>query len=269
MPKRLPLLTILIVLALPVCLSAQDSDTPLGDIARAFRRNKDEKKAPGHAVIDNENLDQLVADLQSHRFTTSLLFSFDNVAKDFKVSSPDVTCSLSFSAKTSTLLTDPYTPRELPGDELAKLDGPATIQGGSLEVSVFNGSAWDIKEITVGFTVVRAPSLPYGPQLLKPAAERTVETLEKRSDRTVILHLKGTASPQSTTVFTEDLPQELSPEQEWHWAIVSAKGIPPKVTPEALGATPASPVVAPPADKPGSPADNPDPSSPAVQPELR
>ena len=230
------MLVVLIALALPVCLSAQDSDAPLGDIARAFRRDKDqkEKKTREPKVIDNENLDQLMAEIQNHRFSTSLLFSFDNVAKDFKVSSPDVTCNLSFSAKTSTLLSDPYTPRELPAEELAKLDGPATIQGSSLEVSVYNGSGWNIKEITVGLTVVRPSPASYGPQLLQPAAERTVETLEKRSDRTLILHLKGTATPLTTTVFSEDLPQAPSPDQEWHWAIVSAKGIPPKPVPQEL-----------------------------------
>ncbi len=252
MRKRLPLLAVVIALALPVCLSAQDSDTPLGDIARAFRRNKEdkEKKNREPRVIDNENLDRLMADIQSHRFSTSLLFSFDNAAKDFRVSSPDVTCNLSFSAKTSTLLSDPYTPRELPGEELAKLDGPAAIQGTSLEVSVYNGSAWNIKEITVGLTVIRSSPAPYGPALLKPAAERTVETFEKRSDRTLILHLKGTATPLTTTVFTEDLPQELPPDQEWHWAIVSAKGIPPNATPEDLQGNSASPPLAPTVDTP-------------------
>lgn len=258
MCKRVPLLSVFVLLVLPVFLPAQDSEAPLGDVARAYRQNKEEKRAPERKVIDNENLDQLMTEIQTHRFSTSLLFSFDNVAKDFRVSSPDVTCNLSFSAKTSTLLTDPYTPRELPGDELAKLDGPATIQGSSLEVSVFNGSGWDIKEITVSLTVVRPPPTPYGPLLLKPAAQRTVETLEKRSDRTLLLHLKGSATPLTTTVFTEDLQQELQPDQEWHWAIVSAKGVPPKLAPQDLPGASAPPEI-----------DHPAPAVPTEQTDLR
>jgi len=224
----------ILVLALPACFAADDTDTPLGDIARAFRREKKEdkdKNAPQHNVIDNENLDQLMNELQSKKFnSTSLLFSFDGVGKSFKVSAPDVTCNLSFNAKATSLLSDPFMPREVPGGELAKLDGPAVLEGSTLQVSVYNGSAWNIKELIVGVTMLRAPvSTPYGPAM-KPAVESVVELSEKRPDQTVIYHLRGTAAPQSTTVFTADLAAEPSPDQEWHWAIVGAKGVPAEPT---------------------------------------
>jgi hypothetical protein len=219
-----------LVLAVPVCLAADDGEMPLGDVARAFRRDKDDKdkKTSNHNVIDNENLDQLMNELQSKKFnSTSLLFSINGGGKSFKVSAPDVTCNLSFNANAAPLLSDPFMPREVPGSELAKVDGPAIIDGNTLQVSVYNGSEWNIKELIVGLTMVRTHvSSPYGPPSLKPAAERTVEISEKRPDQTVIYHLRGTAAPQSTTVFTADLTTEPGPEQEWHWAIVGAKGVP-------------------------------------------
>ncbi|MBV8052192.1 MAG: hypothetical protein JOZ80_13430, partial [Acidobacteriaceae bacterium] len=40
-------------------------------------------------------------------------------------------------------------------------------------------------------------------------------------------HLKGTAAPLATTIFRDTLGASLASDQEWHWAIVSAKGVPP------------------------------------------
>src|SRR5882757_3113553 len=143
----------LLTLAIPVCLAADDNDIPLGDVARALRREKEEKdkKTPERNIIDNENLDQLMNELQSKRFnSTSLLFSLDGQGKNFKVSAPDVSCSLLFNAKATSLLTDPFMPRTVPSTEIAKLDGPAVIQGNTLQVSVYNGSEWNIKELIVG-----------------------------------------------------------------------------------------------------------------------
>ena len=55
---------------------------------------------------------------------------------------------------------------------------------------------------------------------------------EKRSDLTLLLHLKGSTAPFATTVYREKLDASLlgvnlDEGQEWHWAIVEAKGIPP------------------------------------------
>ena len=45
----------------------------------------------------------------------------------------------------------------MPRSELAKLDGPATIDGDSLQVSVRNGTLWDLREIVIGLTIVKRP----------------------------------------------------------------------------------------------------------------
>ncbi len=160
-----------------------------------------------------------------------LLFSIDGAGagKKFQVSSPDVTCDLSFSASATSLLSDPYAPQDLPEGELAKLDGPATISGDTLQVSVHNGTTWNIKEITVGVTLLRgseANTRRRGTARLIPAAETTTLLSEKQPDSTVLYHLKGSAAPSSTTVFHETLGTKLGQDQEWHWAIVQAKGIP-------------------------------------------
>lgn len=217
----------LLTLALPICLDAQDEPS-LGDVARALRREKEDKKAPDRNVIDNENIDQLMNELQSKKFnSTSLLFSMENGGKNFRVSAPDVSCNLSFSGKATSLLTDPYITRPIPGTEIAKLDGPAVIQGNTLQISFFNGSDWNVRELIIGVTMLRTPPpTTYGPAVLKPASESVVELTQKRPDQTVIYHLRGNAAPQTTTVFTADLTTEPGPEQEWHWAIVGATGVP-------------------------------------------
>ena len=77
--------------------------------------------------------------VQSRRAASSTLrYSMDGAgeAKNFQVSAPDVTCSLSFSANAKALLSTQYAQFDLPPTDLAKLDGPATIDGDSLQVSV-------------------------------------------------------------------------------------------------------------------------------------
>jgi hypothetical protein len=182
-------------------------------------------------VIDNDNLTQVMNQVEGQRLNGRMLFSFDGVGKSFQVSSPDVTCSLSFSAQATALLSDSYVAQNLPAGELAKLEGPATIDGDSLQISVFNGTGWNLKEITVGLTVLRgreAKTAYFGPAKLVPAAATSVVPAEKPSDVTVLYHLKGAAAPLTTTVFRETLGTVLAPDQDWHWAIVEAKGIPPK-----------------------------------------
>jgi len=221
----------LFALALPVCLVGQEPSEPsLGDLARQLRREKEEKekKTAERGVIDNENLKQMLNELQSKRFnSTTLLFSLDKGGQNFKVSAPDVSCSLSFSGKATALLTDPFVTRSVPSTEIAKLDGPAVIQGNRLQVSFFNGSDWNIKELVVGLTLLRTPTPKmYGPALLRPAADSVVELAQKRPDQTVIYHLRGNAAPQTTTIFTAELANEFDSEEDWHWAIVGAKGVP-------------------------------------------
>ncbi len=224
----LPCLITLLGIFLPVCGVAQsDSGEPsLGDLARLFRKGK---TAPEHTVIDNDNLHQIMDEVQNRKLNGSLLFSIDGAAKKFQVASPDVTCDLSFSADATSLLSDAYAPQELPATELAKLDGPATITGDTLQVSVHNGTTWNIKEITVGLTILRSPeanSARRGSARLMAAAETTTLLSEKHPDSTVLYHLKGLAAPSSTTVFHESLGIAPGQDQEWRWAIVQAKGVP-------------------------------------------
>jgi hypothetical protein len=224
-------------LTLPVRLMAQsdNSDISLGDLARSLRKSKalPAHATVDHAVIDNDNLTQVMNQVEGQRLNGRMQFSFDGLGKNFQVSSPDVTCSLSFNAQATALLSDPYVSRDLPAAELAKLEGPATIDGDRLQVSVFNGTGWNLKEITVGLTILRSGDTKtayYGSARLIPASAegRVPVPAEKRSDITVLYHLKGAAAPLTTTVFRETLGTALAPDQDWHWAIIEAKGIPPK-----------------------------------------
>jgi hypothetical protein len=227
------LLSGLFLLTLPLQLCAQEEETPLGDVARSLRK----KPQSSEAVIDNDNISKLMEDAESHHASgSSMVFSFDSGGKNFKVSSPDVTCSLSFTAKTSSLLTDPLQVDELPRGELAKLEGPATIDGDLLQVAIHNGTAWDLREVMIGLTIIRHPETSvgsyYGPARIVPAVAGSSSPLlqdssQKQPDVTLLLKVKGSAAPTATAVFRTSLNFALFPDQEWHWAIVKAKGIPP------------------------------------------
>ena len=221
-------------LLLPLGASAQSDDAPipLGDLARSLRKSKaPEPAAP--TVIDNDNLTQVMQQVETKRLDGSPLFSIDSAGKDFKMSSPDGTCSLSFNANSTALLSVPYVAQDMPANEIAKLDGPATIDGNSLQVAVYNGSAWNVKEITVGLTIVHhddPAASQFGPAKLVEASTGITDPApqaEKHSDITVLYHLKGSAAPSATIVFRSALDTALGPDQDWHWAIVQAKGVPP------------------------------------------
>lgn len=215
----------------------EGNDTPLGDVARSFRK----KPAGPDVVIDNDNFSKVVEDAESHRTNgTTMIFSLDPGARNFHVSSPDVSCSLSFTAKASSLLSDPAMLDELPRSELGKLDGPATIDGDSLQVSIHNGTSWDLREVVIGLTILRRPegadAGAYGAARMVPAAAgpATPEPLQRQPDVTVLLRVKGSAAPAATALFRTQLNFALFPDQEWHWAIVRAKGVPPQTPPEEL-----------------------------------
>jgi hypothetical protein len=227
----LPLSVILLGVLIPLRGMAQSdgAEPSLGDLARSLRKGK---PVAEHAVIDNDNLHQVMDEVQNRKLNGSLLFSLDGIAKKFQVSSPDVTCDLSFSASATSLLSDAYAPQDLPEGELAKLDGPASISGDTLQIAVHNGTSWSVKEITVGLTILRS-SEARGSARLIPAAETTNLLPEKHSDVTVLYRLKGSAPPSTTTVFHETLGTALNRDQDWHWAIVQAKGVPPQQKPIA------------------------------------
>ncbi len=209
-------------------VAQSDGDMPLGDLARLVRK----KKAPAaDTIIDNDNLSKVMDDVQTNRLKGQPVFSIDNAGKNFHITSPDGTCSLSFDANATALISNPYVPEDLPQSELLKLDGPASIDGNTLQLSMYNGTKWNVKGITVGVTIVRrqAPTASiYGSAKLIPAADESSSAAEKRSDLTLLYHLKGSAAPFTTTVFREALGVQLDPDQEWHWAIIQAVGILPK-----------------------------------------
>ncbi|MGB7598823.1 MAG: hypothetical protein WBM24_00845 [Candidatus Sulfotelmatobacter sp.] len=230
------LLAALFALASPQWASAQGdaNDAPLGDVARSFRK----KSAPSELVIDNDNFSTVVEEAERRRAAgTTMVFSLDPGEKNFHVSSPDVSCSLSFTAKTSALLADPVALDELPRNELAKLDGPATIDGDSLQVTMHNGSSWELREVVIGLTILRHPefvdaSVSYGKVRIVSAAAGVStpsrqDSSQKQPDVTVLLRVKGSAAPAATALFRTQLNFALFPDQEWHWAIVRAKGVPP------------------------------------------
>jgi hypothetical protein len=127
---------------------------------------------------------------------------------------------------------------EMPRGELAKLDGPATIDGDSLQVSMHNGTAWELREVVIGLTIVKRPepsetASNFGQARIVPAAagsfpQQTQDSFQKQPDVTLLLRVKGSAAPSTTATFRTPLNFALFPDQEWHWAIVKAKGIPPQ-----------------------------------------
>jgi hypothetical protein len=221
----------LLAMMLPVCAAAQaDNAVSLGDLARSLRQRKTPIQPAAPDVIDNDNLLQVIDDVEHFRLAGKPVLSFDGAGKSFQMSSPDGTCSLSFNANATALVSTPYVSQDLPQSELAKLDGPANIHGDTLEVSVYNASPWNLREITVGLTLVRRPDTSAanddGAKLL-PAVAAVTLPAEKRPDLTLLLHLKGSTAPFATTVYQGKLDATPDEGQEWHWAIIEAKGIPP------------------------------------------
>ncbi|MGB7586119.1 MAG: hypothetical protein WBM11_14845 [Terriglobales bacterium] len=212
-----------------VCSLAQSDDAvSLGDLARAVRRSKAPVAAP--LVIDNDNLAQVMDEVETHRLSLEPQAPKKTRGPEFALSSPDGDCSLSFTAATASSSDPPFVSEDLPPAELAKLEGPATIEGDSLEVSMYNGSSWKLTEVTVGLTLVRRPveeGIYFGSARLLPAAAAESDADKKPSDLTLLFHLKGPVVPLATSVFHEKLGAPLAPDQDWHWAILGAKGIAP------------------------------------------
>ena len=249
-------------------IHAQQEEVSLGEIARAARRAKPvdtnfSAQAPladDSKVIDNDNLAIVMDKAESARLNGKPVFAVDPIAKAFRMVSPDGSCSLSFDARTAATAGSAYIASDLPQDELLKLEGPATIHDDVLEVSVHNGTAWELKEIVVGVTVLQ--SQPARPEI-QPA--RLVSPLdsgsaEKLPDLTVLYHLKGSSVPNSTSTFQGTLGGNFgdslasssgnnfgtTTNKDWHWSIVAARGIPP-----ASQAVPAEAVSSAPGTNPG------------------
>jgi len=244
----LPLIaaTILAAMLISGRALAQDdpSETPLGDVARNLR-----KKTPStQPVIDDDNLPEAMQKAESRQgFGSSLRFLMAGEGKGFQVSAPDVTCSLSFTANVKSLLSSQYAQMELPAAEVAKLEGQATIEGDALTVPVFNATDWHVSELAIALTVVRKSGASLAGDSLNPArGDATTSGAgtdakppiagdlflevrpEKKPDETVIYRMRAVAAPGERTVFSAPLASDVAPTDEWHWAIVQAKGYPPQ-----------------------------------------
>jgi hypothetical protein len=238
----------LCVFLCPSTASAQDDAPSLGDLARDVRKNKlqqpQHQTDPAHPIIDNDNLIQVMDDAKKARPVKSdkTVFSIDPSGNTLKISSPDVTCSLSFNARASSLLIKPILIEDLPLAELLKLDGPGSIQDESLQLEVFNGTDWDIREITIGLTLERKPgenAEVAARARVIPAAEGLAPvTVERRSDVTLLYHLEAEAKPFSTTAFRENIGITPGADEDWRWSIVEAKGIRPSQTQSAPDSLP-------------------------------
>jgi hypothetical protein len=226
---------------------AQDdpNEAPLGDVARSLR-----KKSPApEQVIDDDNLSSVMQQAETRRASgASLKLLMEGGDKGFHVSTPDVTCSLSFASNAKALLSPKqYSQMNLPASEISKLEGPATIEGDALTVSVLNGTSWHVSELAVALTIIRKSadaSASYASARLLPAAAGNLQSSairpnevrqdqdevrpEKKPDETIIYRMRAASAPWSTTVFSASLNEEIDPGEEWHWAIVEAKGYPPE-----------------------------------------
>jgi hypothetical protein len=227
---------------------AQDDQPSLGDLAREMRKKKLQSPEqappdPSHPIIDNDNLTQVMEEVKNSKpeKQAKTVFSIDPSGNTLKVSSPDVTCSLSFNAKASALLVKPVLVEDLPLTDLLKLDGPGSIQDESLQLELFNGTDWDLREVTVGLTLERKPGqdaeLATRGRLIPAADGGVPPTVERRSDVTLLYHLKADAKPFSTTAFRENIGITPGPDEDWRWSIVEAKGIRPSQAPAMSDST--------------------------------
>jgi hypothetical protein len=220
----LPLLQAVLI-AVPLAAqdgpSADPNDAPLGDVARSLRK----KTPPSQAVIDDDNLTKVMDQAESrHAPGSALRFLMTGESKGFRVSAPDVTCSLAFTANVKSLLSNQYAQMELPPGEVAKLEGPATIEGDALIVAVYNRTDWHVSEVAVALTIVKKSFLGG----MSIGGEELDVRPEKKPDITVIYRMRAAAPPSETTVFNATLQRELAADEEWHWAIVQARGYPPQ-----------------------------------------
>jgi hypothetical protein len=224
----------------PLAATAQDDEPSLGNLARDLRKNKAQQQLQQkdeRPIIDNDNLAQAMEDAKNRKPVPAdkFILSIDQAGKTIKASSPDVTCSLSFNARAGALLINPVLLETLPLPDLLKLDGPASIEDENLQLEVFNGTDWDLREITVGLTLERKPGasaeMAARARVIPAAQNSLAATVEKRSDVTLLYHLKATAKPFTTTTFKENIGITPGPDEDWRWSIVEAKGIRPQEVP--------------------------------------
>ncbi|MGH9493928.1 MAG: hypothetical protein ACRD3B_02940 [Candidatus Sulfotelmatobacter sp.] len=241
--RLLVITPVLLAAMMPVRARAQDdpNEIPLGDVARSLRKTNQPAQPP---VIDDDNLTKVMDDADSRRGfgSSSLRYLMGGESKGFQVAAPDVTCSLAFTANVKTLLAGQYSQMDMPADDVAKLQGPATIEGDALTVSIFNDTNWHVSEVAVALTVVKKKTDSAGDLEVDSALQEIRP--EKKQDVTVIYRMRAPAPPWERAVFSAPLNFELGPGDEWHWAIVQAKGYPPQGEGSAATASKDTPAVA-------------------------
>ena len=242
MPRILFIAALILALYVPAHLRAQEDEPSLGEVAREARKAKvPESPSSGQKVIDNDNFASTLDAAEAARITGKPVFSIDPSGNAFRMTSPDGTCSLSFDAKATALISSSFVSTDLPQDELPKLEGHAVIHDDVVEISVHNGTPWELREVVVGITVLQKPvhaeiDLSAG----EAKAVSDPSWTGKPPDSTAIYHLRGSASADATATFTAILGSEsniFSGNADWHWAVVSARGVPPASLPAALSAT--------------------------------
>lgn len=251
------LVTGLIATTKPV--SAQDDGPSLGEFARNMRKTKAQPPPqqesapipppstvlPARMVIDNDNLTQVMQDVEKKKplAEDKTVLSVDSAGNSLKVSSPDVTCSMSFNARASALLVKPALIEDLPVEQLIRLDGPASIQNDNLQLEVFNGTGWELREVTVGLTLERRPGLDAAmdgrARVLEASKPARTQAIERHSDVTLLYHMKTSTKPFSAATLRQNIGITPGPDENWRWSIVEAKGIAPtsnRAVPESLKA---------------------------------
>src|SRR5437762_2558815 len=201
----------LVSLCLPVFLAAQEDAPSLGEVARDARKAKvsDGVSAAGQKVIDNDNFSHVMDEAEAARVTGKPVFSIDPAGNAFRMTSPDGTCSLSFDAKATALISSSFVSSDLPQDELPKLEGHAVIHDDVVEISVHNGTPWELREVVVGITVLQKPV--HAEVDLSAGEAKAVSDPSwtgKPPDSTAIYHLRGSAAADATATFTAILGSE-------------------------------------------------------------
>jgi len=256
MRSAISVLVVMLASALmsPVTAGAQEDGPSLGEVARSLRQKKaeqqtqQEQQAP-HApeapqtVIDNDNLAQVMEDAKKAKPATEnkTVLSIDRSGNRLTMMSPDAMCSLSFNARASSLLVKPVLIEDLPLDQLVKIDGPGSIQENNLQLEVFNGTEWELREVTIGLTLERKPGdnaeMAARARVLPASETGEAPTIERHSDVTLLYHLKTETKPFAKAEFHEDIGITLGPDEDWRWSVVEAKGIRPagdRVAPDSL-----------------------------------
>ena len=244
---------------------AQEDPPSLGDVARNLRKSREQKQqqqaqpaavpesltpvlpAPvlTRTLIDNDNLGQAIEDAKKARPAdpNKTVLSLNSSGSAMKLSSPDATCSLSFNARAGSLLIKPVLIEDLPLDQLVKLDGPGSIEDENLRLELFNGTDWDLREVTVGLTLERKPGydaeMAAQARVLPASGSAAVPAVERHSDVTLLYHLKTDTKSSATATLRENIGITPGPDEDWRWSIVEAKGIRPSgasKAPESLSA---------------------------------